>query len=446
MPGTSDALRKAAILIDSLDAPSADALLEQMGEQQARRVRAAVLDLDDVTQAEREEVIAAFLGRKQASRAEDDSGVEFDPSLTSKFGADPPAKNTAPEATPHHNSPQQAAGNSARPPATRPFAFLHEATPRSLASLLSNEHPQTAALVVAHVSPALAADVLKSLPKPMQVEVLRRIVDLEEADPEILREVERQMEAMLSDELRANRRRQAGMVAVGAILAAAGGEGRDALLANLASIDESLATRFDEVTEQTAVVSTARRWRRQLAESAVAPPAEPPAKSRGFGWPLRRREEKPPAAPSPNRPTAATTSSAVELSSHTTAETTTPSEPPTERDTPAAPASAPRRRPSLTFDDLTRLDDGALIAVINAAQPEVALLALTGAPERLVRRIARQLPRQEALGLRRRTQQTGPVRLSDIEEARRQLVVLASRMAEQGEIRITPVRRFAAAV
>jgi flagellar motor switch protein FliG len=93
-----------------------------------------------------------------------------------------------------------------------------------------------------------------------------------------------------------------------------------------------------------------------------------------------------------------------------------------------------------------QLDDGALVSVVNAAAPELTLLALTGAPQRLIARIARQLPRQEALSLQRRTQQTGPVRLSDIEEARRQLAALAGRMAQRGEIRLSASRRFAVSV
>jgi flagellar motor switch protein FliG len=434
MPDTSNALRKAAILIDSLDAAGADALLEQMGEQQASRVRAAVLDLDDVTQAERDEVIAAFLGGRQQSEPAADEGVELDESLTSKFAApDAPGASARGHETARSTAPRD------DDEGVRPFAFLHEATPKSLASLLTNEHPQTAALVVAHVSPTLAADVLKSLPAVMQVEVLRRIVDLEEADPEILREVERQMEAMLSDELRANRRRQQGMVAVGAILAAAGGQGRQTLLTNLASIDASLASRFDEVAEQTAVVSTGRRWRRQLKENETSPSSggaldeQQPQKRRTFWRRARPVEETPRASSSPS-----TTSQSAATTKKTPAES---SRRPAPLSKPAATET-----PVVTFEELMQLDDGALVSVVNAAAPELTLLALTGAPQRLIARIARQLPRQEALSLQRRTQQTGPVRLSDIEEARRQLAALAGRMAQRGEIRLSASRRFAVSV
>lgn len=447
MPDSTNALRKAAILIDSLDPRSADALLDQMGEAQAQRVRAAVLELDDVSPEERDEVIAAFMGGGARS-VDDNAGVELDASLASKFGQAAPDDEVRPTGpgpqTDRETPPPQAAPEMVEQASPRPFAFLHEATPNSLASLLAREHPQTVALVVAHVSPDLAANVLRSLPGAMQVEVLRRVVDLEETEPEILREVERQMEAMLSDELRANRRRQAGLVAVGAILAAAGGEGRGQLLANLTAVDRSLAERFDEATEQTAVVPASRRWRNQLTAAEQAPSLEAAPRRRVFAWRRARvaEPEKSPAAPRTTAAAAEADPAAAPSKSGSESKSASPSiaaGKPRGAATAAPPAS-------LEFEDLMQLDDRSLVVILNAADPELTLLALTGAPDQLIHRIARQLPRSEAQALRRRTQQTGPLRLSDIEEARRQLARLAAQLVGQGEIRLAGPRRFAVAV
>ena len=58
------------------------------------------------------------------------------------------------------------------------------------------------------------AAVLVRLPPALQVEVIRRLVDLEETDPEILREVERGLQARLSQQVPMQRRRVAGLAAV----------------------------------------------------------------------------------------------------------------------------------------------------------------------------------------------------------------------------------------
>lgn len=413
MTAANDALRKAAILIDSIDARSADALLEQMGPQQAAKVRAAVLDLPEISPVERERVIAEFLGRGPAvTRREDDSGVEFDASLTSKFGqadVEPPSPVTP---------PAQLTATSRTSPNARPFDFLHDATPDSLGTLLEREHPQTAALVIAHLTPTHAAKVINTLSPATQAEVVRRMIDLEETAPEILSEVERQIESLLSHELRANRRRQAGMATVGAILAAAGGSGRNAILGNLAGVDDRLAKRLDEVTEQTAVVPTGNRWRRQLQQAA--------AKHEPHG-----STQKATIVPSRRHPTPAAQ---------------TPSPQPAESSTSIRATAKTGPAVMLEFDDLLELDDRSLVCVLSAAQLEVAILALTGAPQRLVDRVLKQLPRGEAKALRKRIGQTGPLQLRDIERAQAQLARTASRLAEDGEIHVPKVKRFAVAV
>src|SRR5687767_1770629 len=68
-------IRKAAILVSLLDVPSADALLESMGEELSDRVRSAVMELDDVSDAEQEEVLAEFFGHGGSAA---DAGVELE--------------------------------------------------------------------------------------------------------------------------------------------------------------------------------------------------------------------------------------------------------------------------------------------------------------------------------------------------------------------------------
>ena len=91
-----------------------------------------------------------------------------------------------------------------------PFRALHEASPRSLAPFLEREHPQTIAVIVSHLPSDRAAEVLAGLPGDLQIEVARRLVDLEETDPEILQEVERGLESWLCEQVRSDRRRGPG--------------------------------------------------------------------------------------------------------------------------------------------------------------------------------------------------------------------------------------------
>jgi flagellar motor switch protein FliG len=101
--------------------------------------------------------------------------------------------------------------------------------------------------------------------------------------------------------------------------------------------------------------------------------------------------------------------------------------------------------PWLEFKDLLLLDDVALRTVFAEADPELALLALTGAEARLIARIARKLPPAQAAAFRQRLERPGPVRLREIEQARAALAAVASRLAHDGTITLPATIRFTAA-
>jgi flagellar motor switch protein FliG len=110
------------------------------------------------------------------------------------------------------------------------------------------------------------------------------------------------------------------------------------------------------------------------------------------------------------------------------------------------PDDRPRRVDSLVdFDDFAAFGDPAICRIFAAADPQVVLLALTGADEALLARILRQFPPRDAARLRARLNHPGPVRLRDIEAAQEQLADLARRLAEQGVIELPVTRHFAAA-
>jgi len=72
-----------------------------------------------------------------------------------------------------------------------PFDFLAKVDPLQVAQQLSSEHPQTIAIVLAHLEPRVAANILKLLePASLQVEVAHRIALTEQTTPEAIAMVE----------------------------------------------------------------------------------------------------------------------------------------------------------------------------------------------------------------------------------------------------------------
>nr|MBP6219208.1 hypothetical protein [Oligoflexales bacterium] len=62
--------------------------------------------------------------------------------------------------------------------------------PRTLAGFIRNEHPQTMALILAHLEPAKFGETLKMLPESLHTEILLRVANLESVAPELIDEIE----------------------------------------------------------------------------------------------------------------------------------------------------------------------------------------------------------------------------------------------------------------
>jgi len=67
---------------------------------------------------------------------------------------------------------------------------LQELDPRTLLSLIGNEHPQIVAFLIAHLPSNTAAQVLSGLPEGQRSDVLSRIIHLESFSPEVITEIE----------------------------------------------------------------------------------------------------------------------------------------------------------------------------------------------------------------------------------------------------------------
>ena len=62
--------------------------------------------------------------------------------------------------------------------------------PRTLAGFIRNEHPQTIALILAHLEPQKFGETLKLLPEALHTEILLRIANLDAVAPELIDEIE----------------------------------------------------------------------------------------------------------------------------------------------------------------------------------------------------------------------------------------------------------------
>jgi flagellar motor switch protein FliG len=79
-----------------------------------------------------------------------------------------------------------------------PFSSLRKTDPKQIYNFIREEHPQTIALILAHLTPEQSAIILGMLPQELQSEISRRIAIIDRFTPDIVRDVEFLLERKLS--------------------------------------------------------------------------------------------------------------------------------------------------------------------------------------------------------------------------------------------------------
>lgn len=69
------------------------------------------------------------------------------------------------------------------------FDNFRKADPQQLAKLIQDEHPQTIALILSHLDPSQAANLLSSIPSETQMDVAIRMANLDQISPEVVRSI-----------------------------------------------------------------------------------------------------------------------------------------------------------------------------------------------------------------------------------------------------------------
>jgi flagellar motor switch protein FliG len=81
---------------------------------------------------------------------------------------------------------------------TAGFASLEKADPEQLSKFILGEHPQTIALILAHLNPGSAAELITLLPDELRVDVVTRMAVLDDIAPDVVSRISTVIEQRLS--------------------------------------------------------------------------------------------------------------------------------------------------------------------------------------------------------------------------------------------------------
>ncbi|MFN7825248.1 MAG: flagellar motor switch protein FliG [Pseudobdellovibrionaceae bacterium] len=220
----------------------------------------------------------------------------------------------------------------------RQLESLEMVDAKSLSTFLVNEHPQTVAVILAHLEPEKKAEVLKRLPDALQAEVVLRMANLDNVAPELIGEID----AVLKREL-----------------------------ASMATVEQGSLGGVQPVAEMLNVMD-------KNTETSI----------------MSRLEEKDPLL-------------AEEI-----------------------------RKLMFVFDDIAKIDDRGIQAMLKEIPNDKLLLALKTANEEIKNKVFKNISQRAAEMLREDLANMGPSRLSDVEGAQQEIVNAARRLEAEGKIMI----------
>jgi flagellar motor switch protein FliG len=178
-------VKKSAILLLSLEADQAAEILKRLPADAVEEVSREIASLGDIPLSVRRDVFGEFYTVALANSGSGEGGLEHAKTLLRKSLSEEEATRIIKQVT------QQVQ--------TTPFSFLQKAESENLLTFIQDEHPQTIALILAHLPAQKASEILVGLPSQKQIEVVKRVANMEQTNPEVIKEVERGLEHRLSD-------------------------------------------------------------------------------------------------------------------------------------------------------------------------------------------------------------------------------------------------------
>lgn len=174
---------KAAVLLIGLGKDHAAQIYKLLTEDEIATLTLAITTTKQVSPEEKDAVMAEFYQTCVAQKFISEGGLDYARSVLNRALGDEKANEILQKLT---DSLQ-----------VRPFEFIRKATVPQIIHLLTNENPQTIALLLCYLDPSKAAQVLVQLPADVQVDVVTRMANMESVAPEFIHETENVMEQRL---------------------------------------------------------------------------------------------------------------------------------------------------------------------------------------------------------------------------------------------------------
>jgi flagellar motor switch protein FliG len=317
-----EGITKAAIVLLAVGSERAAKILKSMPTKAVEEVTRELASLGQVPRTLQSEVLQEYYSISLASQFAHEGNLDYAKRLL-QASLDPKAA-------------ERMMGQIQTQVQRTPFAFLQRAETENLMAFIQDEHPQTIALIICHLPHHKAGEILGGLPMQKQIEVIKRVANMEQTNPEVIREVEKGLESRLSSMLTQSMEKAGGVGTVAEILNLTDRSSEKAIMEGLEAEDPDLVEQI--------------------------------------------------------------------------------------------------RRLMFVFEDINKVNDKGIQAVLKEVENSELALALKTASEDLKNKIFKNMSERAAQLIKEDMQYMGPVRVSDVEAAQQRIVDIVRRLEESGDV------------
>ncbi|EQB87767.1 flagellar motor switch protein FliG [Clostridium punense] len=179
-------VQKAAILFITLGPEASSGIIKRLPEREIQKITYEIANMNTVKSEERQKILDEFMEMNKAKDYILEGGVEYARSLLSKALGSQRAGEILERVSEYSQQ-------------YRPFSIARKADATQLINVIMNEHPQTIALILCHLQPDKAGQILSALPTDLQSDVAYRIATMSNVYPVLVKEIEAVLNSKLSN-------------------------------------------------------------------------------------------------------------------------------------------------------------------------------------------------------------------------------------------------------
>lgn len=179
--------QKAAAVVVSLGVDKASQIYKHLSEEDLEKLTVEVAKLQHLTPEQIEEVLDEFYKMCLTQKVVTDGGLEYAKTVLEKAFGESVAHGLLERVSKQLK--------------TRAFSFIRKTDGPNLVTILSQERPQTIALVLAYVDSTLSSQVIENLNDEKRLQVVHSIATMSSVAPDIIKIVEKELEKKFANML-----------------------------------------------------------------------------------------------------------------------------------------------------------------------------------------------------------------------------------------------------